>query len=393
MGTVTASGSSKLFDSDAAAREAVRAALSGLADRQPSVGFLFASPAHDIGRALRAAREASGANVIGCSTAGEITERGLTHGGLALLLVASDTIAAHAGFSLGLRSDARSVADRLDHGLREAGEVAAAAGRTHLTSVVLTDGLAGTGERLVDDLHERAAAGAQIVGGAAGDEGKFQSTVVGADARAARDAAAALHVFDTTRWGVGVNHGLRPTTERMRVTRATGNVVHELDGRPAFSAYQEHAATRGVDLAPQRASAYLIGNELGVHSFDKIERVRAPLSAQSDGSLSCAAEIPTGSMVSILDGEPDSMIHAARAAATEAKRSLGERRAAGVLLFDCVCRGMILKAKFQRELEAVRSTFGTVPVAGFLTYGEIARYGGRRDGWHNATAVVVAIPA
>jgi len=393
MGTVTASGSSKLFDSDAAAREAVRAALQGLGGRQPSVGFLFASPAHDLGRALRAAREASRASVIGCSTAGEITERGLTHGGLALLLVASDTITAHAGFSLGLRSDARSVADRLDHGLAEAGKAAANDGRPHLTSVVLADGLAGTGERLVDDLHGRAVKGAQIVGGAAGDEGKFQSTVVGADTQAARDAVAALHVFDATRWGVGVNHGLRPTTARMRVTRATGNVVHELDGRPAFSAYQEHAATRGVDLARERASPYLIGNELGVHSFDKIERVRAPLRAGSDGSLSCAAEIPTGSMVSILDGDPDSMIHAARAAATEAKHSLGERRAAGVLLFDCVCRGMILKSKFQRELEAVRSTFGDVPVAGFLTYGEIARYRRRRDGWHNATAVVVAIPA
>jgi small ligand-binding sensory domain FIST len=41
----------------------------------------------------------------------------------------------------------------------------------------------------------------------------------------------------------------------------------------------------------------------------------------------------------------------------------------------------------------VRATFGDVPVAGFLTYGEIARYRGRLDGWHNATAVVAAIPA
>jgi hypothetical protein len=27
-----------------------------------------------------------------------------------------------------------------------------------------------------------------------------------------------------------------------------------------------------------------------------------------------------------------------------------------------------------------------------LTYGEIARYHGRLEGWHNTTAVVVAIP-
>jgi hypothetical protein len=45
------------------------------------------------------------------------------------------------------------------------------------------------------------------------------------------------------------------------------------------------------------------------------------------------------------------------------------------------------------ELTAVRSVFPDVPVAGLLTYGEIARFKGRLDGWHNTTAVVTAIPA
>ena len=54
-------------------------------------------------------------------------------------------------------------------------------------------------------------------------------------------------------------------------------------------------------------------------------------------------------------------------------------RAAGVLLFDCVCRGLILKDGFQREIDAVREVMGEVPVAGFLTYGEIASYSGRID--------------
>ncbi|MBS1153045.1 MAG: hypothetical protein H6Q89_4743 [Myxococcaceae bacterium] len=30
---------------------------------------------------------------------------------------------------------------------------------------------------------------------------------------------------------------------------------------------------------------------------------------------------------------------------------------------------------------------------GFLSYGEIARFRGRLDGWHNTTTVVTAIPA
>jgi methyl-accepting chemotaxis protein len=179
----------------------------------------------------------------------------------------------------------------------------------------------------------------------------------------------------------------------MRVTKAEGNVVAEIDGQPAFAAYEKHAASRGISLTADNASAYMIANELGVHFFERIGRARAPLSVGPGGSLVCAAEVPKGSMVSILDGDPDSMVSAARAAAEEARTSLEGAAAAGILLFDCVCRGMILKDDFRREIEAVCSVFPGVPLAGFLTYGEIARSHVKLDAWHNATAVVVAIPA
>ncbi|HEY3593847.1 MAG TPA: FIST C-terminal domain-containing protein, partial [Polyangiaceae bacterium] len=272
---------------------------------------------------------------------------------------------------------------------------AAAFAKDHrrLTSVVLTDGLVGKGEDLVFDYYQSMNSAAQIVGGAAGDDGAFKETRVGLGANVGSNAAAAMHVFSTKPWGIGVAHGLRSTTKQMRVTKASGNVVYEVNNAPAFDIYRAHARSRGLSLTPTDASPYMIANELGIHFFEKINRARAPLSVGSDGSLTCAAAIPEGAMISILDGEPKSMIEAAASAAEEAKQHLGDGKAAGVLLFDCVCRGMILKESFAREIEAVRATFGDVPVAGFLTYGEIARYRGRLDGWHNATAVVAAIPA
>jgi hypothetical protein len=259
---------------------------------------------------------------------------------------------------------------------------------------LLTDGLAGTGEKLLSQLFDqRVQSGAQFVGGAAGDEGRFAATFVGANERASIDSAAALHVFGSRPWGVGVGHGLQAASKAMRVTRAEGNVVHEIGGEPAFSVYQRHAEVRGVKLTRDNAPTYLIENELGIHFFDKISRARAPLSVGADGSLTCAAEIPRGSMVSILEGEPNSMVRAAQSAAQEARVGLSGAEPAGVVLFDCVCRGMILKNDFHREIDAIRSVFPGVPVAGFLTYGEIARSNDHREGWHNTTAVVVAIPS
>jgi hypothetical protein len=393
MSTLAGSGASTKRDSREAALEATRQALDRLKGERARFGFIFASPERDLGVLLRSARElCHGAELVGCTTAGEITERGLTHGGVAVLLVASDA-ACCSTLLEGLREDPRRVAGELSGRADELRRTKADHERRHLTTVLLVDGLAGSGEKLVLDLYELSQGGTRIVGGAAGDEGKFEATHVGLAERAVVNGCAALQVFDRTAWGVGVNHGLRSTTRQMRVTRAEANVVFELDGEPAFQAYASHARARGVTLTPSTAAPYLVGNELGIHFFEKISRVRAPLSAGADGSLSCAADIiPRGSMVSILDGEPDAMVEAASRAALEAKHALGDRRAAAVLLFDCVCRGMILKEDFTREIAAVRKAFGDVPIAGFLTYGEIARYGGNLDGWHNATAVVVAIP-
>ena len=393
MRTVTASGVSKKQDPGLAAAEAAGAAMEGLKGEKPSFGFLFASPDRDLRAELTAARKtAAGAEIIGCTTAGEITELGLVHGAVAALLVATNPNTGRVAFAGGLKADTYGVARKLSSSVGELRKVVDARDARHLTTVLLTDGLSGNGEKLVTDLYDRAHGGTQIVGGAAGDEGKFKTTLVGAGENASSDAAAAMHVFSASPWGVGVNHGLRSTTKQMRVTKAIGNVVVEVDGEPAFATYVRHAAARGVKLTPENAGPYLIGNELGIHFFERIIRARAPLSVGADGSLTCAAEIPQGSMVCILDGDPPSMVEAARSAALEAKEHLGSGEAAGILLFDCVCRGMILGDGFYREIDAVRSVFGDVPCAGFLTYGEIARYRGRLDGWHNATAVVVAIP-
>jgi hypothetical protein len=328
---------------------------------------------------------------LGCTTAGQFTEEGFIESGLAVLLIASHEADHVLRFSE--HADDRSKTfDELCGGIREQAREARERGHGLLTTVALVDGLSGEGERLVERLHAELSPSGEIVGGAAGDDGKFERTLVGSALRTTSTGAALLHVFSSRRWGVGVDHGLNPATEPMRVTRARGNVVYEIDGRPAFDVYREYAKAKGLDLRPESAGAFFINNELGLIFFNELRKARAPLSSK-DGALTCAAEVPQGANVCILDGSRDNLLAAASRAAREASDRLGRSSAAGVLLFDCICRGTILGEDFGREIQAVRSVFPGVPLAGFLTYGEIARYSGRLDGWHNTTAVVTAIPA
>jgi len=394
MSTLTGSGRSTSPNTARAAAEAVAQARRTLGGKPPKFGCVFAGPDHPLPELMSAARAAAdGADLLGCTTAGEFTEEGLTHGGVAVFLVASDDTQHLLAFASGLKEQHEKAADELASGFAAVQREAQSRRRIASTTVLLTDGLAGTAERSLGVLADRTGFAQQIVGGAAGDEGRFRETTVAAGGRSGRDAMAALHVFSEKTWGVGLGHGLRPASPRMRVTRAHGNVVQQIDGRPAFDVYKDHAAGRGIALSAGDAGPYMIGNELGVFLFDHLNRARAPLGVNPDGSLNLAGDIPEGASVCILDGEPENMVAAASDAAKEAQRRLEGGRAAGVVVFDCVCRGMILKDRFTQEIEAVRRVFGDVPVAGFLTYGEIARYGGKLDGWHNTTAVVVAIPA
>jgi hypothetical protein len=388
-------GSGQAVGADAArvATEAAQMALRTLDGAAPSFGLVFASPTLSLPECLKAVREAAGgADIIGCTTAGEFTERGLTHGGVSLMLISSDGLH-QAATARAVAAAPDSAARSLCAGFHKVQEAASRRGLINATTLTLVDGLSGAGEAFVNSIVSSTQPLHQVVGGAAGDEGKFVATNVGDAAEAGNDRAAALHVFDRAPWGVGIGHGLEPTTGQMRVTKAKGNVVYEIDGRPAFAVYQDHAKSRGVTLSPQSAGEYLIGNELGILLGGQVTRARAPLSVGKDGSLSCAAEVPQGSHVAILDGKPEAMVAAAASAAREAVANLQGEKPAGVLLFDCICRGMILKERFHEEIDAIRGVVGDVPVAGFLTYGEIASYSRRIDSWHNTTAVALAIPA
>jgi len=136
---------------------------------------------------------------------------------------------------------------------------------------------------------------------------------------------------------------------------------------------------------------YLTEHQLGIFFLDRLECARAALKVLPDGAIRYAGPVPRGSPICILGGDDKSMNAATEQAAYA---SVSESKIAGLLVFSCICRKAMLGAGFVREIETIRRVAGPqVPIAGFLTYGEIARSKGKLEGWHNTTTVVVGIPA
>ena len=179
MANKTGSGRADGPDAARASAQAARMALEGLQGAAPTLGFLFCSPALALADCLRSASQVTkGAQLIGCTTAGEFTERGLIHGGVVVMLLSTDAphqVQTAGGVAGNAEGAARTLCDgfhRMAEGARQKGYVCS-------TTVTLVDGLSGAGERFVESIVESTQALHQVVGGAAGDEGKFQATHVG----------------------------------------------------------------------------------------------------------------------------------------------------------------------------------------------------------------------
>lgn len=344
--------------------------------------ILFASPRYDQSALLDALEATCKPRIlVGASSAGEFT--GDTHGeGLACVLaLRSSEMKFAAGIGRGLRESRTRATEQL---------VSSFAGLAnhqypYRSALVMTDGLAGYADELVDQLTIATSGKYQFFGGGAGDNAEFRRTSVFYGTEVVTDAAVALEILSCKPLGVGVGHGWAPTGAAMRVTEADGMRLISLNGMPAQQAFEKHAKATGQTLEPDAPIPFFLLNILGIETGDRY-RLRMPLTIHADGSITCAAEVPTGAVVHIMRTTETSAIDAAAHAAAAAIDGLRGHKPKVALFFDCVATRLRMGDAFGFELEAVANNLGAAELFGCNTHGQIARAEGQFGGFHNCTA-------
>jgi hypothetical protein len=265
--------------------------------------------------------------------------------------------------------------------------------REHRVLLLLTDGLAGDQQEIVRGAYTVAGAGIPLVGGCAGDDLRMTRTAQlhGSDVLTKSVVAAA--VASDAPLGIGVRHGWRRVGEPMVVTKSSNNRVYSLDDQPALDVYLSRLN------APAEASAdasaftrFAMTHPLGLVRRSQEEHVRYVADANfEDRSLGCIAEVPQGGMAWIMQGDGDSVLEATDQACSDALGALNGNRPLGLLAFDCIARrGILGDGGIRGEIARIAARADGAPVAGFYTYGEIARTAGVA-GFHNQTLVVLAV--
>jgi methyl-accepting chemotaxis protein len=386
--TASATGSAA-----SAARQLVADLKRDLKGEEPALVMVFASTAQPLGEVTAVVTAAfSGSQVLGASTAGEFTERGDTKGAVCAVAV-SGLFKVYAGIGSGVSANPEQAVAQALEGLPRA-----LAGYEHRTGILLIDTMAGNCEEVALIAAAELGADEPLAGGGAGDDLAMKATVVSCGARAASDAVVIAQIFSKAPLGLGVCHGHTPLSKPLRVTRAHGNVVEEIEGRPAWDVWREStrdaARAQGIDvdaLATADETSFLLRFEAGLAAGDAY-KIRAPLSRTAGGAIHFACGIPEGAVIRITESTPKDQIESAREASRRAKAKLGGRVPAGAIVFDCICRNLILREHFGDAVRGMVEELGGVPLAGFETYGEIALDAGDMSGFHNTTSVVLAFP-
>jgi hypothetical protein len=235
---------------------------------------------------------------------------------------------------------------------------------------VLSDGTKVNGSEMVRGL--RAAVGANVIltGGLAGDGADFGTTYVGLNTAPKPGKMAAIGFYgDHVNIGHGSCGGWDVFGPERRITKASANVLYELDGQPALDLYKRYL---GEDANQLPGSALLF--PLRIYPADHPENalVRTIVGIDEEKrTMTFAGDVPQGYCGQLMRGNFDRLIEGAANAAEQALNAVADEQVA--ILVSCIGRKLLLGQRISEEVEAVQDVLGSgTHLTGFYSYGEVS---------------------
>ena len=394
MATWVGVGTSWHSDSFRAGQEAATKALKSMGQPSCDLILVFASVRFDQEILLKGIVSVTHeALLVGCSTAGEILPEGPAHRSVVVMTIRSESMRIATGIGLEMSKDPR----------RAGQEVASQVSRSQLLNphgfLMFPDGLTGNAAEVIRGVQDVLGLSFPIVGGSAADDFLFTRTFQYFRGRVYTDAVPGILLAGPIAVGIGARHGWKPLGKPRQVTKASANVVQELDGFQAVNLYETYFGKAASALKSQSLADMSIVYPLGMPIPGEEEYLlRNVLRVDEKGSLVYAGEIPEGSEVRLMMGSKAKALEASHRAAEQAILEIAPRSPRLGLVFSSCSRSRLFGREATKEVTAIRQILGeTVPLIGFYDYGEqapltAAGFRGQSH-FHNETLVVIAVAA
>ena len=365
-------GRSNNPDATKAGAEACKQALSQAGNKADLI-VLFSTVAYEQEKMLKGVRSVSKEiPLAGCSDFGEITTEGPVSKHVAVMALNTPDIKWTIGIGKGTNKDSFKA------GKEAAEEVKKKAKAPLSLFTMFLDGLAENGAAAVRGVQEVFGKNFPIMGGSAGDDFLFKKTYQYYNDQVLSNAMVGIGFSGKFSFGVGVRHGWEPIGLPMKVTKAVGGKLIEVNNRPALSIYEDYFGRKAEELIKEPIARMAYTYPLGMSVEGSPELlIRDVVIANEKGEITCAAEIPEGSEIRLMLGDYEKAIQAAKEAAENALAQLKGTKPKAIFVFNCVARHKLLGARTGEEIAAIQNVLGKeVPLIGFYTYGEQAPLAG-----------------
>jgi len=325
------------------------------------------------------------AHRAGCSTAGEISARGVEDGTLVVTAVHFDRVRlAQVSTTLATMEDSFAAGRRLASGLPIAGLRAV---------LIFGQGVSINGSAVLSGMTDMLGPKIPITGGLAGDGGAFAQTWVLDDKGVSSNRLTCVGLYgDALEFAHGSFGGWSPFGPARKVTRSHNNVLYELDGEPALQVYKRYLGEHANGLP---ASGLLFPFAMLGSDHTEVGLTRTILGgAEGAGSLTRAGDFDPEGYLRLMHASTDALVDGAEAAAQAAKSMQAHAPREGLaLLVSCVGRKLVMGGRVDEEVEAVGQVFGQgATLGGFYSYGEISPFSPAVEcKLHNQTMTVTYI--
>lgn len=303
------------------------------------------------------------ADMLLCSTAGEIFDTETTEHSISLAAISFARTAMQTAFI--------RVSDYINS--YEAGKALMEKLPAHnLKHVfVISDGSLVNGSELVRGIENVVAHSVPVTGGLAGDDTSFDSTLVGLNSIPSEGTIAAIGFYgDAFMAAHGTMGGWDVFGLEKTVTKSESNTLYQIDNKNALDLYKQYLGKYADDL-PGSALLFPLSVQLPGNN-EKVVRTILSINNETN-SMVFAGDVPVGSKVRFMRANFDNLIDAASVAAQKSLVPLVNQQPKLAILISCVGRKIILNKRVDEEVEAVKTVLGNgVILTGFYSYGEIS---------------------
>lgn len=229
-----------------------------------------------------------------------------------------------------------------------------------------------------------------ITGGLCGDDARFEKTLSSYNETPKEGEIIAIGFYgETFEASFSIYGGWTPFGPERLITKSDGNILYEIDGKPALDLYKTYLGDKAKEL-PGSALIY----PLNVKSQENDQSfVRTILAIDEEkNAMILAGDVPEQSKVQLMMTNMDSIAAASETAATRAMEGRNTPPQLA-LLISCIGRKLVLNQRIEEEVEEVMNVIGNdVIISGMYSYGEIAPfYGERSCKLHNQTMTITLI--